>query len=158
MVAEDFLQDQQVRQWLDGVESAWMLLAFDSLRALRREPSAPQNAIRFANDLSADEIAGSAVTRNTFILPRQGSAPPGMALRLRGVELVARNLDGFTRDKPSITDELRLRDWDQPAKLAWPPPQTSLGLLVLQGMTAAVDHLGANGWQQRDEHLGKLRR
>ncbi len=44
MVAGDFLQDQQVRQWLDGVEPAWTLLAFDSLRALRREPSARQNA------------------------------------------------------------------------------------------------------------------
>jgi hypothetical protein len=52
MVAEDFLQDQQVRQWLNGVEPAW-------------------NAIRIANDLSSDEIAGSAVTRNTFILLRQ---------------------------------------------------------------------------------------
>jgi hypothetical protein len=70
MVAEDFLHDQQVRQWLDGVEPAWTLLTFDSLRALRREPSARQNAIRIANDLSADEIAGSAVTRNTFILLR----------------------------------------------------------------------------------------
>ena len=40
MVAEDFLQDQQVRQWLNGVEPAWTLLTFDSLRALRQKPSA----------------------------------------------------------------------------------------------------------------------
>ena len=40
MVAADFLQDPQVRQWLDGVEPAWTLLTFDSLRALRQEPSA----------------------------------------------------------------------------------------------------------------------
>ena len=32
MVAEDFLQDSQVRKWLDGVEPAWTLLTFDSLR------------------------------------------------------------------------------------------------------------------------------
>jgi hypothetical protein len=44
------------------------LLTFDSLRALRREPSAVAAAIRIANDLTADEIASSAVTRNTFIL------------------------------------------------------------------------------------------
>ena len=68
MVATDFLQDPQVRQWLDGVEPAWTLLTFDSLRALRQEPSASQAAIRIANDLSADEIAGSALARNTFIL------------------------------------------------------------------------------------------
>ena len=64
MVATDFLQDPQVRQWLEGVEPAWTLLTFDSLRALRREPSAGQSAIRIAADLSADEIAGSAVARN----------------------------------------------------------------------------------------------
>ena len=67
------------------------------------------------------------------------------------VELVARNPEGFTRDQPSITNELRLRDWDQPNKLAWPPPQTPLALLVLQGMAAAVEHPGDNWWQQRDE-------
>jgi hypothetical protein len=84
MVAEDFLQDQQVRQWLNGVEPAWTLLTFDSLRALRREPSARQNAIRIANDLSSDEIAGSAVTRNTFILLRQAIERSGLQLTATG--------------------------------------------------------------------------
>src|SRR5215471_15006175 len=40
MGAEDFLQDPQIRGWLDGVEPAGTLLTFESLRALRREPSA----------------------------------------------------------------------------------------------------------------------
>jgi hypothetical protein len=84
MVAEDFLQDQQVRQWLSGVEPAWTLLTFDSLRALRREPSTRQNAIRIANDLSSDEIAGSAVTRNTFILLRQAIERSGLPLTATG--------------------------------------------------------------------------
>ena len=84
MVAEDFLQDQQVRQWLDGVEPVWTLLTFDSLRALRREPSARQNAIRIANDLSADEIADSAFTRNTFILLRQAIERGGLPLTATG--------------------------------------------------------------------------
>ena len=53
------------------VEPTWTLLAFDSLRALRQEPSAGQTAIRIVADLSADEIAGSAVARNTLILSRQ---------------------------------------------------------------------------------------
>jgi hypothetical protein len=67
-----------------------------------------------------------------------------MALRLRGVELVARNLDGFTRDQPSITNELGLRDWDHPAKTAWPPPQTPLAVVAVQGMAAAVDYPGGD--------------
>ena len=56
MVAEDFFQDPQIRGWLDGVEPAWTLLTFESLRALRREPSAAQTTIRIANDLSVGEI------------------------------------------------------------------------------------------------------
>jgi hypothetical protein len=77
-----------------------------------------------------------------------GSAPAGVALRLHKVELVARNLERFTRDEPSITNELRLPDWDQPSKLAWPPPRMPLAVLVLQGMGAAVDHPGATWWQR----------
>ena len=61
----NFLRDPRVRQWLDGVEPAWTLLAFDSLRALRREPSADATAIPIANALNAEEMTGSAVARNT---------------------------------------------------------------------------------------------
>ena len=39
MVAEDFLQDPQVRKWLDGVKPAWTLLTFDSLRPARPLPA-----------------------------------------------------------------------------------------------------------------------
>src|SRR6266550_3316687 len=80
MVAEDFLQDPQVRQWLDGVEPAWTLLSLDSLRALRQEPSAIQTTIRIANDLSTDEIAGSPVARNTLMLLRHAIERGGLPL------------------------------------------------------------------------------
>src|SRR5688572_5620965 len=80
MVAEDFLQDPQVRKWLDGVEPAWTLLTFDSLRALRQEPSAVATAIRIVNDLNADEIAGSAVARNTSILLQEAIERGGLPL------------------------------------------------------------------------------
>jgi hypothetical protein len=83
MVAEDFVLDPQVRTWLDGVEPAWMLLTFDSLRALRREPSAA-GTIRVANTLSIDEIAGSAVARNTLILLQQATEGGGLALTATG--------------------------------------------------------------------------
>src|SRR5262245_14035024 len=84
MVAEDFVRDPQIRKWLDGVEPAWTLLTFDSLRALRQEPSAAQAAIRIANDLNADEIARSAVARNTFILLRQTIERGGLPLTATG--------------------------------------------------------------------------
>lgn len=84
MVAEDFLQDPQVRKWLDGVQPAWTLLTFDSLRSLRQEPSAVQTAIRIANDLNADEISGSAVARNMFILLQQAIERGGLPLTATG--------------------------------------------------------------------------
>jgi len=84
MVAADFLRDPHVRRWLDGVEPAWTLLTLNSLRALRQEPSAGQTAIRIATDLSAHEIAGSAVTRNTLILLRRVIERNGLALTATG--------------------------------------------------------------------------
>jgi hypothetical protein len=78
------LRNAQVRQWLDGVEPAWTLLTFDSLQALRQKPSADATAIRIANDLNADEIAGSAVARNTFILLQQAIDRGGLPLTATG--------------------------------------------------------------------------
>jgi hypothetical protein len=84
MVAADFLQDPRVQGWLDGVEPAWTLLTFESLLALRHEPSAVQTAIRIANDLSVGEIAGSPVARNTLILLRQAIEHGGLPLTATG--------------------------------------------------------------------------
>src|SRR5262249_55321172 len=84
MVAEDFLEDPQIRGWLDGVEPAWTLLTFESLQALRREPSAVQTAIRIANDLSVNEIAGSPMARNTLILLRRAIERGGLPLTATG--------------------------------------------------------------------------
>ena len=84
MVAADFLRDQRVQGWLDGVEPAWTLLTFESLLALRQEPSAVQSAIQIANDLSVDEIASSAVARNTLILLGQAIERIGLPLTATG--------------------------------------------------------------------------
>ena len=84
MVARDFLRNAQVREWLDGVEPAWTVLTFESLRALRQEPSAARTAIRIANDLNIDEIAGSPVASNTLILLRQAIERGGLPLTATG--------------------------------------------------------------------------
>jgi hypothetical protein len=65
-------------------QPAWTLLTFDSLRALRQEPSAGLTAIRIANDLSADEIAGSAVAHNTLNLLRHAIECDGLPLTATG--------------------------------------------------------------------------
>jgi hypothetical protein len=84
VVAEDFLHDPEVRQWLNGIEPAWILLTFDSLQAQRQEPSAVHRAIRIANDLNAAEIASSAVARNTVMLLRQAMERGGLPLTATG--------------------------------------------------------------------------
>ena len=50
-----------------------------------------------------------------------GSKPAGVKGLLLSPELIARNLDGFSRDQPSIVRELKLVDWSNSSKLAWPP-------------------------------------
>jgi hypothetical protein len=85
-----------------------------------------------------------------------GSAPAGVALRLREVELVARDLKGFTRGEPSITNELSLPDWDQPTKLVWPPPQVPLAVQVAASMIQRP-HPGANWASEREERTAALR-
>src|SRR5260370_32830176 len=84
MVGGDFLKDGGVQGWLDGVEPAWTLLTFESLLALRHEPSAVQSAIQIANDLSVGEIAVSPVARNALILLRQAIERVGLPLTATG--------------------------------------------------------------------------
>jgi hypothetical protein len=54
------------------------------LRALRQEPSAVHTAIRIVNNLSADDIARSAVARNTLILLRQATERGGLPVTATG--------------------------------------------------------------------------
>ena len=71
-------------------------------------------------------------------------------------ELVARGLESFSRANPSITEEFKLPDWDEPTKLAWPPSQPSLGVIMAQTM-AVPYHPGGNWGQQREERAAAVR-
>jgi hypothetical protein len=55
-----------------------------SLAPLRQEPSATQTAIRFANDLSLDEVARSPIALNTLVLLREAIEHDGLALTTTG--------------------------------------------------------------------------
>ncbi len=52
---------------------AWTTPEFNSLNALRNEPSANNQAIRLEADLTHAEISGSAVTANALLLPRRAA-------------------------------------------------------------------------------------
>ena len=84
MVAEDFLQDPRVREWLGGVEPAWTLLTFDSLWALRQQRSISEGPIKFATNLTADDIQASAAARNALILIRRAIDTAGLPVTATG--------------------------------------------------------------------------
>ncbi len=48
--------------------------------------------------------------------------PAGLSLHLSSVEAVARNVQGFSRDVPSIAAELKLPAFEPGAPPLWPPP------------------------------------
>jgi hypothetical protein len=84
VVAPGFLQNPEIRRWLNGVEPAWTMLEFNSLNALRDKPSANNHAIRLEPDLADSEISGSAVTANALILLRRAAETGGLKLTATG--------------------------------------------------------------------------
>ena len=80
MVSLGFLEDFEVRRWLNGIEPAWTLLDFDSFNALHDEPSANNQAIRLEPNLTSKEIADSAVTANALLLLRRARETEGLKL------------------------------------------------------------------------------
>jgi hypothetical protein len=84
MVAPGFLENPEVRRWLNGVEPAWTMLEFDSLNALRHEPSTSNQAIRLEANLADAEISGSAVTANALLLLRRAAETAGPKLTATG--------------------------------------------------------------------------
>jgi hypothetical protein len=84
MVAPGFLQTPRVREWLNGIEPAWMLLDFDSFNALRHEPSRDKRAIRLAVNTFATDIAASPVASNTLTLLHLAEQTVGLKLTATG--------------------------------------------------------------------------
>jgi len=80
MVSPGFLEDFEVRRWLNGIEPAWTLLDFDSFNVLHDEPSANNQAIRLEPNLTSEEIADSAVTANALLLLRRAQETGGLKL------------------------------------------------------------------------------
>src|ERR1700732_3317047 len=84
MVAPGFLENPEVRRWLNGIEPAWTMLEFNSLNALRQEPSGGNHAIRLEPDLTDAEISESAITANALILLRRAAEIGGLKLTATG--------------------------------------------------------------------------
>ena len=93
------VQDPSIKAWLGGIEPAWTLLDPDSFAALQWPPMTPGSAIHLAGDLTADELAQSAVASSLAILLRTATAAPGLKLTATGNlarSVVAEMIDRFT--------------------------------------------------------------
>ena len=76
-----------------------------------------------------------------------GMAPPGSAERLRSVELLARNLAGFSTAAPSITANTVLPSWDHSDQNAWPIKQSIASALLPPAAYGFNDpYSGTNEW------------
>jgi len=72
--------------------------------------------------------------------------PGGVGLHLLGAELVARDLERFKATEPSIAQELKLPTFAPGQRLAWPPPQPALAVMVAQSMVRTHDPRYTADW------------
>jgi hypothetical protein len=84
MVAPGFLQSDDVRTWLGGIEPAWTLLDHQSLASLDEPPSPTGGAIRLASDLTDQELQKSAMAQNALVLLHATADRPGLKLTATG--------------------------------------------------------------------------
>jgi predicted transcriptional regulator len=72
--------------------------------------------------------------------------PGGVLLHLLGAELMARDIERFTTREPSIARELKLPTFAPDQRLAWPPPQPSLAVMIAQSMAPPYDPRFSADW------------
>jgi hypothetical protein len=84
VVAPGFLQNPEVRRWLNGIEPAWTTLEVNSYNALHHEPSASNQAIRLDPNLTETDLSGSAVARNALLVLRHAIETGGLKLTQTG--------------------------------------------------------------------------
>ena len=80
MVQPGFLENEDVKVWLDGVEPAWTLLSFDSYCQLRHPPSAPDACIQVGHTIGEDYCVQSPLVRNTIRLLKRCDEAGGLKL------------------------------------------------------------------------------
>ena len=71
-------------EWLGGVVPTWTSLNADRIESLLGKPPLEDGAIRLAIDLTDDEIAGSPMLQNAFVLMRAAEAVDGFELTAKG--------------------------------------------------------------------------
>jgi hypothetical protein len=84
VVAPGFLTNPEVLRWLNGVEPAWTVLAYDSYNALREEPSPTNQTIRIDPSLPIADLSGSAIVGTARTLLQHAIDAGGLKLTEKG--------------------------------------------------------------------------
>lgn len=85
-----------------------------------------------------------------------GAALAGEHRRLLGVELTARKLESFSGYEPSIIEAVKLPDWTNSGRMAWPLPKMPLAVAVAQAMAPPPDaRFGANWAAAREQDMAR---
>jgi hypothetical protein len=103
------------------------------------------------------DLLGRIAANDAELSSLHQARPSGAGLHLAGVELVARNLNGFTRDDPPIARDLKLPDWANTAKMAWPVPSVPLALLVAPAVSGDSHRYSGDWWQVKEDEARALR-
>lgn len=84
MVAPQFLQNPEVRRWLNGTEPAWTVLDYGSYAVLHEEPVLENEAFRLEPTLSETDLVGSFVTRTARTILQRAVDAGGLKLTATG--------------------------------------------------------------------------
>jgi hypothetical protein len=146
---QEVVAQEYLARWREDYEA--LKIKRDELAAEFREiyPTCVSKIVDVLKRIAASEVELSQLHQ---------VRPSGVSLHLLGAELVARGLDNFTRDDPSIVNELKLPDFEHSVQMAWPPPRPSMGAAFAATMLPASDRrFSAEWWQEREQGAARQR-
>jgi hypothetical protein len=132
--------ESRYREILHATARAKWKERFDDLEHQRNNLAAELKATYPKVVSQLVELFGRAGALDQKISQLNQSRVSGCKGQLLGVELVARGLDSFTRDSPSIVarDRLQLPDWIESNKFAWPPRDDEPFAVTVSGAVSSV--------------------
>jgi len=111
---------------------------------------------KLVDALNEAQEVDAEVKRLGSVKPYDEPSANGDGCNLLTVEIAARGITEIGLYGHSIMKDLKLPDFSEPTKLAWPPPTPSLAVQVAASMIQRP-HLGANWASEREERAQAVR-